>query len=76
MEAQGAHKPGWRPPGGAPAGLVGPCLGFWLIPDASSAPYFPEKFLVNFHRDWTLFGIVFLRNKKHAENRNWHWALN
>jgi hypothetical protein len=28
-----------------------------------------------FYRVWTSFDMDFLRNKKHATNRNWHWAL-
>ena len=32
-----------------------------------------QKF--SFYSVWTLFDILFLRNKKHATDRNWHWAL-
>ena len=34
-----------------------------------------QKISVSFYRVWTLFDMDFLRNKKHATNRNWHWAL-
>ena len=64
-----------RPPRGAPPELVGLSWIIWSSPEASSAPYIPEKFLVTFYRVWTLVGMVFLRNQKQVENSNWHWAL-
>ena len=35
----------------------------------------PKKISVNFYPIWTLFDMDFLWNKKHATNKNWHWAL-
>ena len=34
-----------------------------------------KKISVRFYPVWTPFDIGFLRNKKHATDRNWHWAL-
>ena len=34
-----------------------------------------QKNPVSFYPVWTPFDMDFLRNKKHAKNRNWHWAL-
>ena len=31
--------------------------------------------LHQFYPVWTPFNMDILRNKKHATNRNWHWAL-
>ena len=36
---------------------------------------YSKKIFVHFYPVWTPFDIGFLRNKKHATNRNWHWAL-
>ena len=37
--------------------------------------YIPKKIFVRFYPIWTPFDMDFLQNKKHATNRNWHWAL-
>ena len=37
--------------------------------------YIPKKISVSFYPVWTPFDMDILRNKKHATNRNWHWAL-
>ena len=37
--------------------------------------YIPKKISVSFYPVWTPFDMGSLRNKKHATNRNWHWAL-
>ena len=36
---------------------------------------FQKKISVSFYSVWTPFDMDILRNKKHATNRNWHWAL-
>ena len=36
---------------------------------------YSKKISVRFYPVWTPFDIGFLRNKKHATNSNWHWAL-
>ena len=36
---------------------------------------YSKKISVHFYSIWTPFDMDFLRNKKHATNRNWHWAL-
>ena len=38
-------------------------------------PNIPKIFSICFYPVWTLFDMGFLRNIKHATNRNWHWAL-
>ena len=47
---------------------------FALIPSPKNHIY-SKIILHKFYRLWTLFDMDFLRNKKHATNRNWHWAL-
>ena len=37
--------------------------------------YIPKKISVSVYPVWTPFNMDILRNKKHATNRNWHWAL-
>ena len=37
--------------------------------------YIPKKISISFYPIWSSFDIDILRNKKHATNRNWHWAL-
>ena len=60
---------------GAPPYLVGPSSivsrGFFF----PKIIYIPKKISVSFYSVWTLFDMDILRNKKHATNRNWHWAL-
>ena len=36
---------------------------------------YSKKISVRFYPVWTPFDIGFLRNKKHATDRNWRWAL-
>ena len=36
---------------------------------------YSKKISVSFYLIWTPFDMDLLRNKKHATNRNWHWAL-
>ena len=36
---------------------------------------YSKKISARFYPIWTPFDIRFLRNKKHATDRNWHWAL-
>ena len=36
---------------------------------------YSKKISVRFYPVWTPFDIGFLRNKKHATDRNWQWAL-
>ena len=36
---------------------------------------YSKKIPVSFYPIWTPFDMCFLWNKKHATNRNWHWAL-
>ena len=45
--------------------------GFFL----RNSPNIPKLFSVRFYPVWILFDMGFLRNIKHATNRNWHWAL-
>ena len=36
---------------------------------------YSKKISVSFYPVWTPFDMDFMRNKKHATNRNWHWTL-
>ena len=36
---------------------------------------YSKKISVSFYPIWNPFDMGFLQNKKHATNRNWHWAL-
>ena len=76
-----AAKEGHQPPYGVstrvrgaplPRGPLGHRLT--LIPLPKIHIYF-KKISVSFYPVWTSFDIDFLRNKKHAISRNWHWAL-
>ena len=64
------------------------CLTPWGTPPASWPPrassrvdfssqksHIFQKNLRQFLSRWTPFDMDILRNKKHATNRNWHWAL-
>ena len=56
-----------------PGGLCSP----WSSPKVRSYPtgcLLAQKIHKKFRCVWTLFGIDFLRCKKHAENNNWHLA--
>ena len=47
----------------------GHCFALILLPENHK---YSKKISVRFYPVWTLFDIGFLRNKKHATNRNWH----
>jgi len=70
-QGPGAHLPPW----GAPPSLVIPSSivshGFFF----PKIIYIPKKISIDFYPVWTPFDMDILRNKKHATNRNWHWAL-
>ena len=55
-----------------PWGAPGHRLALILLPKNH---IYSKKISVSFYPDWTPFNMDFLRNKKHATNRNWHWAL-
>ena len=57
-----------------------PCLA--ATSGTVSRGCFPQKshilqinISISFYPVWTPFDMDILRNKKHATNRNWHWAL-
>ena len=68
--AQGAPYP----LGGAPhpRGPLGHRLALIPLPKIH---IYSKTNLHNFYPVWTLFDMDFLQTKKHATNRNWHWAL-
>ena len=53
-------------------GPLGHRLALILLPKNHK---YSKKISVHFYPIWTPFDICFLRNKKHASDRNWHWAL-
>ena len=55
-----------------PRGPLGHCLALIPLPKIH---IYSKKIFVSFYPILTLFDMDFLRNKKHATNRNWHWAL-
>ena len=61
--------PGARP---LPRGHLGRRIALLLLPKNH---IYSKKISVSFYPFWTPFDMDFLRNKKHATNRNWHWAL-
>jgi len=64
-----------RPGGGrAPLSRGHPGHRFALILLPKNHKY-SKKISVHFYPVWTPFDIGFLRNRKHATDRNWHWAL-
>jgi len=68
--AQGTPDPLGRAPYlVAPSGIVSRWFFFPKI------TYIPKTISVSFYLVWTMFDMDFLWNKKHATNRNWHWAL-
>ena len=73
---RGDHKGPGRslPPGSAPhpSGPLGHCLALIPLPKIH---IYSRKISTSFYPIWTLFDMDFLRNKKHATNRNWQWAL-
>jgi hypothetical protein len=72
---RGAHKPGRRPPRARPMGLWCPRGSSGLLPKLPRFLFVQEKLIQSFFSVWTSFGTVSLKNQKHAENSNWHWAL-
>ena len=55
-----------------PRGPLGHCLALIPLPKIH---IYSKKISVSFYPVWTPFDMDFPRNKKHATNRNWHWAL-
>ena len=55
-----------------PRGHLGHRFALIFHPDF---PNIPKISSVRFYPVWNPFDIGFLRNIKHATNRNWHWAL-
>ena len=71
----GPREPRPRPGGRArPLSRGHPGHRFALILLPKNHKY-SKKISIRFYPVWTLFDIGFLRNKKHATDRNWHWAL-
>lgn len=68
--AQGVPYPLGRAP--HPRGPLGHCLALIPLPKIH---IHSKKISVSFYPVWTPFDMDFLWNKKHATNRNWHWAL-
>ena len=70
----GAHEGGGRDLGGWARPLPRAFLVASLTWTPSLPSCFPSKnnFSVSFYPVWTPFDIGFLRNRKHATNRNWH----
>ena len=69
--AQGASDPLGRAP--HPRGPLEQCLALIPLPKIHT---YSKKISITFYPIWTLFDMDFLRNKKHATNRNQHRALN
>ena len=67
---RGVHEGPGRAP--LPRGPLGHRLTLILLPKIHK---YSKKISVHFYPVWTPFDIGFLRNKKHATDRNWHWAL-
>ena len=55
-----------------PRGSLGHRLAWIFLPENH---IYSKKISVSFYSIWTPFDMDILRNKKHATNRNWHWAL-
>ena len=64
-----ALAPGARP---LPCRRLGHRLALIPLPKIH---IYSKKYLRKFYPIWTPIDIDFLQNKKHATNRNWHWAL-
>ena len=61
---------------GAPAPLPwGPLEHRLALIPLPKIHIYSKKISISFYPVWTPFDMDFLRNKKHATNRNWHWAL-
>ena len=84
LAAEEGHQPPYGWPTrvrGAPRGAGAPPAS-WpprapsRVDFSSQKSYiFQKKISVSFYPVWTPFDMDFLRNKKHATNKNWHWAL-
>ena len=72
LAAKEGHQLPYRGSAPHPRGPLGHRLV--LIP-LRKIHIYSKKISVSFYLVWTLFDMDFLRNKKHATNRNWHWAL-
>ena len=75
-DARGGHEAGGRVPGGgrAPYLVASSKLPLRAL-QVFWASFLPKIISIRFYPVWTPFDIGFLRNIKHATNRNWHWAL-
>ena len=72
----GPREPRTRPRGRAhPPVSWQPRTLFRVDFTSQKSQIFQKKISVHFYPVWTPFDIGFLRNKKHATDRNWHWAL-
>ena len=74
-KASTALRGGHEGPGRAyplPRGPLGHRLALILLPKNH---IYSKKFSVSFYPVWTPSDMDFMQNKKHATNRNWHWAL-
>ena len=63
------------PPGARPSPLWAPRASSRVDSTSQNLHIFQKKSSSVFYPVWTPFDMDFLRNKKHATNRNWHWAL-
>ena len=66
---RGAHEGQGRP---LPRGPIGHRLALISLPKIH---IYSKKISISFYPIWTPFDMGFLRNIKHATDRNWHWAL-
>ena len=71
--ARGGHEAG-PPPGRAILPRVPLRHRLMLVP-LPKIHIYSKKISGRFYSVWTPFDMDILRNKKHATNRNWHWAL-
>ena len=69
-EGQGRAQGGRRAP--LPRGHLGHCLAWIFLPKNH---IYSKKISASFYPVWTPFDMDILRNKKHATNRYWNWAL-
>ena len=74
----------WQPRGDKPSGRAAPMTApYWLVPPSCGLWYSREAFMSSFvpknqnlfWDNWTSFGTVNLKSKKHAENNNWDLAV-
>ena len=70
------HLTGWpRGPRARPSPSWAPRASSRVDSTSQNSHIFQKKSALSFYPVWTPFDMDFLRNKKHATNRNWHWAL-